>query len=342
MMISMVLVAVRQIMKKGQRDSSFILISSALILLIDILTQDGNQSVYVLVMDVMPSVAAMWLLGSTLSKTAMARRAVWAMALCNTALLMYPFLRRMGLVAEVTDAFAVAVSSVLAAMLGVLFLYGLSGRIGNVKKLIKNGNVWAVVCLIVDVVYISFVFAGVVLVQLDMPHVGVVILTGVMVATGYRMMNDSVFVFWHNQERIIAESMKVAVMQMPSDEAHVDAVYKELYERIVDYFESRKPYLDSELTIHAVVRDLYSNKLYISRSISQFTGRNFCQFVNYYRVMFSVESFRENPELKINELATLCGFNSIVSYNMAFRLFMGETPSEWCRKEKNRLVKSSK
>jgi transcriptional regulator GlxA family with amidase domain len=39
-------------------------------------------------------------------------------------------------------------------------------------------------------------------------------------------------------------------------------------------------------------------------------------------------------DLKIAELANMSGFNSVVSYNMAFRLFMNENPSEWCRKER--------
>jgi transcriptional regulator GlxA family with amidase domain len=55
-----------------------------------------------------------------------------------------------------------------------------------------------------------------------------------------------------------------------------------------------------------------------------------------------MQCFRENPDLKIYELATMSGFNSIVSYNMAFRLFMGENPSEWCRKEKTRKITNKK
>jgi hypothetical protein len=38
----------------------------------------------------------------------------------------------------------------------------------------------------------------------------------------------------------------------------------------------------------------------------------------------------------------MCGFNTIVSYNMAFKLFMGENPSDWCRKEKIRIFRKAK
>jgi AraC-like DNA-binding protein len=124
-------------------------------------------------------------------------------------------------------------------------------------------------------------------------------------------------------------------------EAALAEIGAEMLERVA-YFESERPYLNGDLTINDLVKVLYSNKLYISKAISHFTGRNFCQFVNYYRVIYSVERFRDNPELKVLELSNLCGFNSMVSYTMAFRLFMGETPSEWCRKEKSRIVKERK
>ena len=136
--------------------------------------------------------------------------------------------------------------------------------------------------------------------------------------------------------------MKIGIVVPAGDSSHLEEVYKDLYDRIIDYFEREKPYLNGELTINEVVRELYSNKLYISRAISQFTGRNFCQFVNYYRVIHSIDCFRENPDLKVHELGSMSGFNTIVSYNMAFRLFMGENPSEWCRKEKSRLLKAKK
>ena len=56
--------------------------------------------------------------------------------------------------------------------------------------------------------------------------------------------------------------------------------------------------------------------------------------------MYSVEAFRDNPELKATELANLSGFNSLVSFSMAFRLYMNENPSDWIRKERNRKAKS--
>lgn len=107
---------------------------------------------------------------------------------------------------------------------------------------------------------------------------------------------------------------------------------KELYDRITVLFEKEMPYLDGDLTISHVARELYTNKAYISRAVNEFTGKNFCQYVNYYRIMHSVKLFRENPYLRVSELAEMSGFHTQVSFNMAFRLVMEESPGEWCRK----------
>ena len=120
------------------------------------------------------------------------------------------------------------------------------------------------------------------------------------------------------------------------------ARYEDIYTRIVTLFETEKPYLNSELTINDIVKVTFTNKLYISRAISQFTGRNFCQFVNYYRVYHSIQIYRDNPDMKVIDMATQSGFNSTVSYSMAFRLYMGECPSDWCRKEKLKLRRRKK
>ena len=118
--------------------------------------------------------------------------------------------------------------------------------------------------------------------------------------------------------------------------------YRELFGRISHYFETSRPYLDGNLTINDVVKMVYSNKVYISKAICHFTGRNFRQYVNYHRVMYSLDLFRENLELKVADLSEQSGFNNMVSYTMAFRLFLNETPSEWCRKERSKILKPKK
>ena len=115
---------------------------------------------------------------------------------------------------------------------------------------------------------------------------------------------------------------------------------EELFCRVRKFFEEERPYLDENITVGEVARRLYTNKVYISRAINDNTGKNFCQYVNHYRIMYSIEIFKENPHLRVSELAEMSGFHTLVSYNMAFRLVMNESPGEWCRR--TRLVSSGR
>lgn len=237
---------------------------------------------------------------------------------------------------------------VIAVAMAVLYLASLWLRIRDVKAVMRAGTVWLSLTLAVDSIYVVAAMIDILLyVALDHLCPGsmwpslilTVFLSLEILAIGLRLAFDSVFVFMRRQERRIVESMKISHVEVAGEGAREDDHYRDVYERVVAYFEEARPYLNGELTINDVVKVVFTNKLYISRAISQYTGRNFCQFVNYYRVAYSVTLFRKNPELKLVELANASGFNSVVSFNMAFRLFMSESPGDWCRKERLLLLK---
>lgn len=292
--------------------------------------------------DMLPAVICLWIMSSSMTDYIHTR--LWTLSLlCLEGLiLVYRSFSCFALLPVPGKPVLLIYISLMLAVLLLLLIYGFTVRLKDVKSVMKNGTIWTMVCITVDVVYVLSAVVASAFWQVGMEPLGTIVMGGMLVALGMRIMTDSVFVLWRKQERVIVESMKVTSVTSATDESRIDDVYKDLYERIVCYFEAEKPYLNHNLTINEIVRELYSNKLYVSRAISQFTGRNFCQYVNYHRVMYSVESFRSNPEYKVHELASISGFNSTVSYNMAFRLFMGENPSEWCRKEKSAIVKKKK
>ena len=222
---------------------------------------------------------------------------------------------------------------------------GIWSRIKDVRTVMHSATALVNLGLSVDMVYVSVIMLVPVisLMSVLIPDVpGLILQTlsaisacSVVVAISIRLAYESFFAVHHGHERLIMESMKISQVEMNNGVR--EGTYRELYERIVEYFESEKPFLDNQLTINDVVKVVFSNKVYILRAISQFTGRNFCQFVNYYRISYSAECFRNDPGLRVNELAEMSGFNSVVSYNMAFRLFMNENPSDWCRKERQKI-----
>lgn len=313
---------------------------TGLTILSDLLS--GDTSCHAVIADMMPGVIALWLMASSMWESDWVGKAVRLLVASGMILTAYHWGCILNVFTEPGRMTAAVLLTLLNAVLVSCLVCGFVMWLRDVKAVMKSGTVWFAVSLMTDVVYLIFILAASAIWQMEAVVPALLLMGGVLVALGVRIMTDSLFLLWKKQERIIAESMKVTSVAAVVDESRIDDVYKDLYERIKAFFEAERPYLNGELTINDMVKKLYSNKLYISRAISQFTGRNFCQFVNYHRVMHSIECFRNNPDLKVHELGAMSGFNSIVSFNMAFRLFMGENPSDWCRRERSRIIKKKK
>ncbi len=109
---------------------------------------------------------------------------------------------------------------------------------------------------------------------------------------------------------------------------------EDLYERLIIYFNQKKPYLRQNLKIKEVALYLYSNKTYLSRIINDKHNLNFNQFVNYYRIEEVKRLFMEDSSLNIQELCTRSGFGSMATFSIAFRYYLGNTPADWCKEQK--------
>lgn len=336
--------------ERKEWSSAFLLGAVAATLGIGCIT--GSESDGLLMLEILPALSCMLVFESSFRK----RDKIRPVLLVLAGLYVVPAGLHIAFASDLVGALSEKVLSVCCFLFLIfpagLFISGICRRLRDVKMILKTGTVWANVSLAVEAVYIllyllmAFMYLVLSFVLPEGWRGSLLVfpfLEGLLLAAlGIREADDVLFVFWRAQERRIIESMKVNKVETAMDPMSIEDVYQDIYERVVAYFENEKPFLDNALTINDLSKVLYSNKLYISRAISRFTGRNFCQFVNYYRVTYSMELFRKNHDLKINELACGSGFNSDVSYNMAFRLFMGETPGEWCRKERNRKIKMKK
>ena len=303
--------------------------------------------------DTVLAVTAMLMLAASLLSPSTAYKNVYGISCMMLLFSIYYLLCTVRVLPMLSEHYFLMFADLICVLVLLQFMWSIWRRLRDVKAVVQSGNVWAFVCLCVDSVHmlllpmVLLALNSLITIFPQAMHVfvasAVLFLIMEVAALSLRVSYDSVFVLLHDHERIIVESMKISHMDAATGPDSKDKdVYKELYERILFYFESSRPYLNGELTINDIVKVVYSNKVYISKAIFRFTGRNFRQFVNYHRVMYSVESFRASPELKVSELAQMSGFNNQVSYTMAFRLFMNETPSEWCHKERSRILKQKK
>ena len=142
--------------------------------------------------------------------------------------------------------------------------------------------------------------------------------------------------YYSSSERFY--SLQTANLGTPSSPADNDFFNQkkddDLKNRLLNYFETEKPYLNPRLTITEVALYLYSNKTYLSRLINDHYNNNFSQFVNYYRIQVAKELFLKDNRMTIHQLCDLSGFGSMATFTMAFRLNVGNSPAEWCKEQK--------
>ena len=355
MVLSTVYVSVRHFTSREKPDSrkyaAPILMSlSTLLVVTDILAGEGV--VVRFPSDLIFSLSALLVINSTLIEWNGAVWSIISIAIIQIVLMSYYIMVFIGIMPAMPEAWSVSIAGMAVILISIIFICAIHLRVREVRLVIKHGNVWSCLCIMVDMIYLLFIFiygcVWVLCVFWDyssihsVSHAVTLLLVLEYGALSIRLADDALFVIRSRHERRIVESMKISNIEVSPDTAKIQQMYRNIYERVVQLFENENMYLNSELTINDIVKIVYTNKLYISRAISQFTGRNFCQFVNYYRVTHSIKLFRENPDLKVSELANQSGFNSSVTYSMAFRLYMSETPSDWCRKEKYKIAKKKK
>jgi len=107
---------------------------------------------------------------------------------------------------------------------------------------------------------------------------------------------------------------------------------KALFESLQHSLETDQIFLNSELTITQLSKDLGVTSHRLRALINQSLGyENFNQFLNAYRIKWISEKFddREYDHLPILTIALDGGFRSLSPFNKAFKDMMGETPSQY-------------
>lgn len=109
-----------------------------------------------------------------------------------------------------------------------------------------------------------------------------------------------------------------------------------LISKIDQYMSSKKPYLNSEYSIHTMAEDLGLNVRQLSSLLNDYKGISFKDYVNGYRI----EEFlrihlnkRHSEKLTLEGLAINCGFANRFTFINAFKKIKGKTPSDYFGKE---------
>lgn len=105
-------------------------------------------------------------------------------------------------------------------------------------------------------------------------------------------------------------------------------------DRIMKYMETKKPFLNSNFSLHTLSHDLNIPHLRLSTCFSKEMKTSFPEYRNRKRIEYSIQLFKDNKhhQNSIEGIATQCGFKNRSSFYLAFNAVYGMTPSEWISK----------
>jgi AraC-like DNA-binding protein len=109
----------------------------------------------------------------------------------------------------------------------------------------------------------------------------------------------------------------------------------EIIDQIEIQMQEKKMYLNPELSLKNLSVALNIQEKYISEAINKLKGQNFSEFVNNYRVSYSMQLLK-NPENKDKTMLYILfesGFNSKTTFNNSFKKIVGCTPLEFKRNQ---------
>ena len=106
-------------------------------------------------------------------------------------------------------------------------------------------------------------------------------------------------------------------------------VAEEIHQKLTDFMHSNKPYLNPELTLNILAKNLEVSANHLSQIINQYENVNFYDFVNRHRVEAFILNASANKRFTLLAHAYDAGFNSKSTFNNVFKKLKGITPSRY-------------
>lgn len=106
-------------------------------------------------------------------------------------------------------------------------------------------------------------------------------------------------------------------------------VRNQLLMHVQQYMNQHQSYLDNQLTLTRLADAVGVSGHHLSEVLNQHDGKNFYRFVNEYRINHVCEKLKDNPSLKILDLAMSSGFSSKSTFNAVFKQITKHTPSQY-------------
>ena len=93
--------------------------------------------------------------------------------------------------------------------------------------------------------------------------------------------------------------------------------------------EEKQLFRNKDLRIADVAAALGTNTTYLSACLNGELNTTFPAFVTSYRIRYAQDMMRQNPTMRLSQVAEESGFTNEKTFLRTFKSFCGLTPSEW-------------
>ena len=104
---------------------------------------------------------------------------------------------------------------------------------------------------------------------------------------------------------------------------------KSIYERIERTMVEKQPYLNGDFSVEDLSAMVCVSRGLISKALSRIGKKNFRPYINGYRIRYSAQLIKNEPRMRLSEVARMSGFNSLPSFNAWFKQETSKRPSEY-------------
>lgn len=114
------------------------------------------------------------------------------------------------------------------------------------------------------------------------------------------------------------------------DRGELDPETREnMFKALESIMQEKKLYLDNDLTLSGLAQSTGMTRHHLSEVLNRHVGKNFYEFINEYRVHEVCKLLRTNTNANILSVAFDAGFSSKSAFNVIFKHFTGQTPSQY-------------
>lgn len=106
-----------------------------------------------------------------------------------------------------------------------------------------------------------------------------------------------------------------------------------LTQRIEEIMSEKQLFRSPDITIQDLAVELATNRFYVSRAINKDFGMSFTQYMNLKRIEFSIQLMKLHPRMKMDEVATECGFVSEKAFFRKFKEIKGDSPRAYVNRD---------